>query len=257
MPDFPGEDVGGIIEAFDTRPQSDGEFYSDVGRPTRHVAPDFGAPQVWQISNLAVAQVLQRRLRRNRADLWIGTSPITPAGYSGSANSNGSGAIVAATAGSVVLPLFAGLDGFDISLSTVGTAAMTITVSNVVGGPFTYTIPTGGQTLSVRYGKPLANQGGTGITVAWSATAAAVGNVSVFGESFSFGASGAIYLSRFREPLQKLLAEGFSAVPVGSSVVILNQGGQNFAWRSQQELFAIANIAGPFALNVVDTLYGD
>lgn len=90
-------------------------------------------------------------------------------------------AIAAATAGGVALPsVNDSLSGFDIQLSTVGTAAMTVTVSNVTGGPYTYTIPTGQQSLSVRYPVPLNGFSGPP-QIAWSSTASAVGNASIYG----------------------------------------------------------------------------
>lgn len=90
------------------------------------------------------------------------------------------GAIVAATAGSVQIPAGGSLTGFDISLSTAGTAAMTVTVSNVPNGPYTYTIAVGATSLSIRYPVPLPATGAQPV-VAWSATAAAVGNVTAYG----------------------------------------------------------------------------
>jgi hypothetical protein len=115
----------------------------------------------------------------------VGWSLHDTAGGSGSAfaNDNANGAITAGNAGNVALPHgFDSLLGFTIQLSTVGTAPMTVTVSNVSGGPFVYTIPTGQQSLSVTFPLPIQASGGAP-TVAWSATASAVGNVSVFGSS--------------------------------------------------------------------------
>lgn len=125
---------------------------------------------------LLLAPVFIRLKASDQRKLTAGTIPASP-GIQDGAN----GAIVAATAGNVALPNATdSLEGFSISLSTVGTAAMTVTVSNVVGGPYVYTILTGGSSLSVNYPIPLRSTGAAP-TVSWSATAAAVGNVAVFG----------------------------------------------------------------------------
>lgn len=91
------------------------------------------------------------------------------------------GTITAATAGNVSLPNATDLlTGFDIHLSTVGSAAMTVTLSNVTGGPYIYTILTGGSSLTITYPQPIPASGGAP-KLAWSATAAAVGNASIYG----------------------------------------------------------------------------
>ena len=90
------------------------------------------------------------------------------------------GAIVAATAGNITIPAGSLTTGFSVSLSTVGTASMTVTISNVAGGPFTYNIPAGQSLLSITFPQPLQGTGATP-TLSWTATAAAVGNANLFG----------------------------------------------------------------------------
>jgi hypothetical protein len=94
---------------------------------------------------------------------------------------DGNNAAVTAAGGNVALPNATdSLTGFTISLSTVSTALMTVTVSNVKGGPYVYTVPIGGQILNITYPTPLLAVAGAP-TVTWSAALAAVGNASIFG----------------------------------------------------------------------------
>lgn len=216
--------------------------------------PTFASFMTWPIGQVGVSpatQILQRREHRFKAKFLItmptgGTvtfnsrqEPLTkdanPQGFqltlptvsgvvAGNQQDGANAAIAAAVAGNVSLPNASDfLVGFAISLSTVGTAPMTITVSNVVGGPYTFTIPTGGQSLIVNFPTPLRATGGAP-TVTWSATAAAVGNVSVFG---------------ITSPV---------SLPLPQTVTLPD-------FDSSQPLFAIASIAG-CTIQVMDESYG-
>lgn len=116
----------------------------------------------------------------------------------------GTAAIVAATAGFTFIPNIPAnqsvyITGFDISLSTVGTANMTVQVTGVAGGFLTYTLLTGQQSLSVRFPVPLPQSViGTAPTLTWSATAAAVGQATLLGEtSQNFPGSWLIHMSGY------------------------------------------------------------
>lgn len=99
-------------------------------------------------------------------------------------------AIVAATAGNVSLPHATdSLTGFAVELTTAGTAAMTITVSNVVGGPFTYVVAVGVTSFVINFPTALLSTG-VAPNVAWSATAAAVGEMNIFGATAQGGGTG-------------------------------------------------------------------
>jgi hypothetical protein len=91
------------------------------------------------------------------------------------------GIIAPAIGNNIVMPANAFLAGFDVDLSTVGTANMTVTVSNVPNGPYVYTVLTGQQRLIVTYPLPLQPAGGAP-TITWTATAAAAGNITGYGE---------------------------------------------------------------------------
>lgn len=99
-------------------------------------------------------------------------------------------AIVAAAAGNVAIPAGASLTGFDINLSTVGTAAMTVTVTNVPNGPYTYILPAGQTRLTVSFPVALPATAGQP-TVSWTATAAAVGTIVAYGVTSGGGAGSA------------------------------------------------------------------
>jgi hypothetical protein len=112
--------------------------------------------------------------------------PDVPAGGPNAITGN----IAAAVGGNVAIPANSSLTGFDIDLSTVGTAAMIVTVTNVPGGPYTYILPAGQARLSVTFPVELPPTGGAP-NVAWSATAAAVGTIVAYGVTSGAGSGNA------------------------------------------------------------------
>lgn len=184
-----------------------------TNQPSQRESAEFGAFMTYPlpIAPNGPVQLCQRRLRRFKARLaanlefgMLGVvlsnriEPLTgpnPQGYLAvcpATSPNGTtafsvhGAIAAATAGSIQMPPGDGLSTFTISLSTVGTANMTITtsnVANVTNGPLTWTLLAGQQSLTVNFPQPLLPKSITPITISWTATAAAVGDIDAQGPS--------------------------------------------------------------------------
>jgi hypothetical protein len=182
-----------------------------VSSESERVSPEFCGTMTWPVPQAntgtglqASTQIVTRRIFRYKAKLLVipgtGCTAIvlnniadrltlpTPQGYTApvanfttSQTANGSsGAIAALTAGSISLPANSAVTAFAITLSTVGTANMVVTLSNVQGGPYVYNIPAGQSQLVVSFPTPLQANGAP--QLAWSSTAAAVGNANLNGQ---------------------------------------------------------------------------
>lgn|SRR5487761_66554 len=117
--------------------------------------------------------------------LW-GWSIRESAGVVGAGNATGaSTAFVAAAAGSASLGVTDALTGFDVTMAAIAAAAGgTVTVSNVVGGPYLFNFE--GQVgnaalLSVRFPNPLLASGGAPTVAIGAIVGGGAGNINVYG----------------------------------------------------------------------------
>lgn len=110
---------------------------------------------------------------------------VIPPGLPSLASSDTSAAFAAATAGSASLPAGNQITGFTVTLSAAGTAAGTITVSNLLGGVnLVYDVPVGATSLSVQFPQPLQAAAAAAITVAISAiTGGGAGHINITGQA--------------------------------------------------------------------------
>lgn len=212
------------------------------------LAPDFGACMTWTIpllgTNTALA-ILQRRPSRDKARLYWNAAA---AGFTFTGNT---GAFTAA-GGSAALSLYTGvqyLTGFTITagLAIAGyTGPTTVTVSNVVGGPYTYELQestTSGSTLQITYpGNGLPGTGGDPTVTVAASTDGASGTINVYGNNQTpLGGNGIIYLNSKADPLNVSAAQ----TPQG----LIMPPGTWVTWDSQQPCYAIC--AGSSAQQIV------
>lgn len=139
-----------------------------AGTPLIIVLDD--APSVGRIWNLLTLGI-------------FGNDPHTPSVTPGVNNVT----VPAATTASVQLNGYQALLGFDLTLSAGGTAAGTVTVSNIAKSPLsgnttlTYDIPIGATSLSIRYPQPLYTATANGPKVTVNAiTGAGAGDLNVY-----------------------------------------------------------------------------
>lgn len=103
------------------------------------------------------------------------TGPLWAVLVAGSGTGSGTpdaatGAVGTNTGGNASLPAGSNITGFTVTFTAATTAAGTVTVSNVAGGPLTYNIPVGTTVFTINYpGAGLPASGGAP-TVAVSAT---------------------------------------------------------------------------------------
>lgn len=127
--------------------------------------PNTGPRQgyTWRVVRVSVAG-----LTSSAATALSGTGTFTSAGGS-----------AALSAGSV-------LNGFDVTAAAPGTppVSATVTVTNVAGGPYTYTLTEGaaGGTLSIRYPVGLVASGGAPTVAVAAAAGGASGSIDVYGQ---------------------------------------------------------------------------
>lgn len=181
----------------------------------------------WNTVNLPASgvpvSILNRRPKRHRAlivaGILTGGQSIPVAGTNG--------AFAAAAGGSATLPAGSSLTGFDVNIAAATAAgATTVTVSNVLGANYVYTIQqetTQGAVLSIRYpgnGLPAASSGAVP-TVTVNATAGGgAGTISIYGNSVNSAQS--IVIGTMAQVLQGL---GYQLLTTGQSVESKNQQG--------------------------------
>ena len=105
---------------------------------------------------------------------------------SASDNQAGAAGTITAGAGTASLPAGSTLTGFTATFSAA-TSSGTITVSNVNGGPFTYSIPSGATSFTQSYGAGLEDSSATsGPAVTAAGLGTAAGNIAVYGTTGAY-----------------------------------------------------------------------
>lgn len=125
---------------------------------------------------------------------------ISVAGLSSTTGDNTSGvsaSFTAGNAGTATLPGLYRLWGFDITTGAPAAppVAATVTVSNVSGGPYTYTLmeTANGGLLQVRFPIPLASTGTAPAVSVAAAAGGAAGQINAFGSFLGLQANAPVY----------------------------------------------------------------
>lgn len=257
MEPFTDEHVLAELGAWQLRPIMPIHIVSSDAKPGRQVLAEKASTQQWPVG-LQVVQILQRQLNRERAYVYLPNTGLVsnttvaaqgvetdPAANAAIAN------IPAASLSPNVAYTVSGTVYLDGTLTTTdednfrlvangGTVLTTILCpveSSDTGGvlapvgPYTFTMGSTAQQISVQ-----AKVAASG--------ASAVYHAEIFANPLA-GQISSVYFSPNIAQLQTVTPGG----------VLLNSQGQGFEWRSQRALYAIASLAGPTYVNVIDYLY--